>query len=59
MINLWFVNCPCIEEIPELKTRIKSKTMEIKSISHSNDKEHRKFLSKNEFKFTHIIDAQK
>lgn len=61
MVNLWFVNCkPCIEEIPELN-RIKKNygdRVNFLAVTFNSKEEVNKFLSKNQFDFNHIIDAQ-
>jgi thiol-disulfide isomerase/thioredoxin len=61
MINLWFVHCPpCIEEIPELN-RIKvnyGDKVNFLAITFNDKEQVEKFLLKNAFRFTHIIDAQ-
>jgi thiol-disulfide isomerase/thioredoxin len=61
MVNLWFVNCkPCIEEIPELN-RIKKNygdRVNFLAVTFNSKEVVNKFLSKNQFDFNHIIDAQ-
>jgi thiol-disulfide isomerase/thioredoxin len=61
MVNLWFVNCkPCIEEIPELN-RIKKNygdRVNFLAVTFNSKEVINKFLSKNQFDFNHIIDAQ-
>lgn len=61
MVNLWFVNCPpCIAEIPELN-RIKKNygdRVNFLAVTFNSKEVVDKFLSKNQFDFNHIIDAQ-
>jgi cytochrome c biogenesis protein CcmG/thiol:disulfide interchange protein DsbE len=61
MVNLWFVNCPpCIAEIPELN-RIKKNygdRVNFLAVTFNNREIVNKFLSKTQFDFNHIIDAQ-
>lgn len=61
-INLWFTRCaPCIEEMPtlnELQDAYKDK-VEFISITFDDADLVRKFLSKKEFKFQHLVNANK
>ncbi len=61
-INLWFTRCaPCIEEMPtlnELQDAYKDR-VEFISITFDNADMVRKFLSKREFKFQHLVNANK
>jgi len=60
MINLWFVECPgCIAEIPvlnELQKKYADK-MNFIAITYEYKKQVEKFLSRKQFTFTHICNA--
>ena len=59
-INLWFTRCaPCIEEMPslnDLQEAYKDK-VEFISITFDDGDLVKKFLSKTEFKFQHLVNA--
>lgn len=60
-INMWFTSCkPCIEEMPtlnDLQNAYKDK-VEFISITFNDAVNVKKFLSKNDFNFKHLVDAK-
>jgi thiol-disulfide isomerase/thioredoxin len=62
LVNLWFIQCPgCIAEMPALNKLKEKYADKVNFIALTYEKEDdvRKFLSKREFDFTHIVNNEK
>ncbi len=61
LLNFWFTRCrPCIAEMPmlnEIKAAYAGQNIVFVSMAPEDEPEIRKFLSKHEFNFDHIADA--
>lgn len=61
LLNFWFIDCPpCIAEMPELNSLREKFKNEVNFIAITFDSkdEVQEFLTKKEFDFIHIVDAQ-